>query len=236
MRVNTICADIYGQDLRRHVGTLFTWKGRKMGLFNKFFNMTRKPEGFLGKMMVNTMNKGHGAMSDWGMDFLDGIKAANICELGCGGGKSAAKLMKRYPESKLTAVDYSPVSVQAATELNAAEINAGRCTVLQGDVSELDFPGKPFDLATAFETVYFWPGIEKCFSRVAENLSDGGHFLIVNETDGTDPVGRKWEKKIDGMTVYTKEELTEALKNAGFSEVKCFNHGKLPWLAVLAEK
>ncbi len=71
---------------------------------------------------------------------------------------------------------------------------------------------------------------------MAENLSDGGHFLIVNETDGTDSVGRKWEKKIDGMTVYTKEELTEALKNAGFSEVKCFNHGKLPWLAVLAEK
>ncbi len=113
-------------------GTLFIWRGGRMGLFNKFFNMTRKPEGFLGKMMVNTMNKGHGAMSDWGMEYLDGVKATNICELGCGGGKSAAKLMRRYPEAKLTAVDYSPVSVKTATELNAAEINAGRCTVLQG--------------------------------------------------------------------------------------------------------
>ncbi len=27
-----------------------------MGLFQKFVNQTRKPEGFLGKMMVNGMN------------------------------------------------------------------------------------------------------------------------------------------------------------------------------------
>ncbi|MBR6443993.1 MAG: class I SAM-dependent methyltransferase [Firmicutes bacterium] len=207
-----------------------------MGLFKKFFNMTRKPEGILGKMMINTMNKGHGMMSDWGMSFLDGVEASNICELGCGGGKSAAKLMKRYPEAKLTAVDYSPVSVQKASELNAGEISAGRCTVLQRDVSELDLPQKPFDLATAFETIYFWPGLEKCFGRVCDNLTEGGHFLIVNETDGLDSVGRKWEKKIDGMTVYTKEEITDVLKAAGFSDVKCFTRDKLPWLTVLAEK
>lgn len=207
-----------------------------MGLFKKFFNMTRKPEGFLGKMMINTMNKGHRGVSSWGMGFLEGIEASNICELGCGGGINAARLMKKYPSARLTAVDYSPVSVQKASEMNAAEISSGRCSVLQGDVSELDLPDKPFDLATAFETIYFWPGLEKCFERVCENLSDKGHFLIINESDGTDTTGRKWEKKIDGMTVYTKEQISTALMAAGFSHVADFSHNKLPWLAILAEK
>ena len=30
-----------------------------MGLFKKYVNQTRKPEGFLGKLMVAGMNGGH---------------------------------------------------------------------------------------------------------------------------------------------------------------------------------
>ena len=41
-----------------------------MGLFRKYVNQTRKPEGFLGKMMVNGMNGGHAKMADWGMAHL----------------------------------------------------------------------------------------------------------------------------------------------------------------------
>ena len=39
-------------------------------------------------------------------------------------------------------------------------------------------------MATAFETVYFWPEIEKSFAEVRRILSPGGIFLIVNEDDG----------------------------------------------------
>ena len=41
-----------------------------MGLFRKFVNQTRKPEGVLGKLMVNGMNGGHAKLADWGMSFL----------------------------------------------------------------------------------------------------------------------------------------------------------------------
>lgn len=37
-----------------------------MGLFKDYVNQTRKPEGFLGKMMVNGMNGGHAKMADCG--------------------------------------------------------------------------------------------------------------------------------------------------------------------------
>lgn len=41
-----------------------------MGLFKKYVGQTRKPEGFLGKMMIKGMNFGHVKMADWGMDHL----------------------------------------------------------------------------------------------------------------------------------------------------------------------
>ena len=40
---------------------------KDMGLFTKFVSMTRKPEGFLGKMLVSGMNGGHAKLADWGM-------------------------------------------------------------------------------------------------------------------------------------------------------------------------
>lgn len=65
-----------------------------MGLFRSFVNQTRKPEGFLGKMMVNGMNDGHAKMADWGMSHLSIMAPDEILEIGCGGGRNAILLKK----------------------------------------------------------------------------------------------------------------------------------------------
>ncbi len=207
-----------------------------MGLFKKFVSQTRKPEGFLGKMMVNGMNGGHAAMADWGLSHLEAIVPDEIVELGCGGGRNAGELLKRYPSSKVTAIDYSEVSVGKATEYNSEAIKAGRCKVQQGDVSALVLPEGKYDLATAFETIYFWPGLEKCFAQVAKVLKPGGTFMVVNESDGHDEASLKFEKIIDGMKCHTADEIGAALKNAGFSEVKADHHPNRPWITVIAKK
>ena len=49
-----------------------------MGLFKKYVNQVRKPEGLLGQMMIDTMNGGHAKMADWGMDHLHSIAPANL--------------------------------------------------------------------------------------------------------------------------------------------------------------
>ncbi len=207
-----------------------------MGLMRNFLNQTRKPEGFLGKLMLRGMNPGHAALADWGLAFLPPITPTSVAELGCGAGRNAGELLKRYPQTHVTAVDYSALSVEKARAYNRDMIAAGRCTVLQADVSALRLPERFFDLATAFETVYFWPGLEACFAQVAGILKPGGLFLICNESDGTDAAGTKYEGVIDGMKCYTAEELTAALKAAGFSEATCRRHDSKPWLAVLAKK
>ena len=207
-----------------------------MGLFNDFINQTRKPEGILGKMMVNGMNSGHAKMADWGMSHLSKITPKEIVEIGCGGGRNAAAFLEKYPDAKVTAIDYSDVSVAKATSYNQKMIDAGRCVVKQGDVSRLDLVEEAFDLATAFETIYFWPGLEKCFAEVAKVLKPGGVFMIVNESDGTDETSLKYEKKIEGMKCYTGETIEEALRAAGFKKTKVIHHSSKPWITVLAKK
>ena len=207
-----------------------------MGLYKKFVNQTRKPEGFLGKMMVSGMNSGHAKLADWGMTHLQGIKASNVVELGCGGGRNTAELIKRYPQAKVTALDYSALSVEKTKEYNKDMIAAGRCTVIQGNVAKLPFEDGVFDLATAFETVYFWPGLEHCFSEVCRILKPGGTFLICNESDGTDDTSLKYEKIIEGMKCYTVEQLFSALTEAGFSELRSDSYDGKPWITVIARK
>ncbi|MDO4420970.1 MAG: class I SAM-dependent methyltransferase [Eubacteriales bacterium] len=207
-----------------------------MGLYKKFVSQTRKPEGTMGKMMVNGMNSGHAKMADWGMSHLLGINPSKILEVGCGGGRNAGELAKKFPVAKVTAIDYSEVSVDKATDYNKEMISTGRISVKKGDVSDLRLPVDTYDLATAFETIYFWPGLENCFAEVCRVLKPGGVFMIVNESDGTDETSLKYEKIIDGMTCYTIEQIEAALKAAGFSSVTSDHFEGKPWICVIAVK
>jgi len=207
-----------------------------MGIFRKYVNQTRKPEGFMGKMMIKGMNVGHSKIADWGISHLQSMEPKAILEIGCGGGRNVAELLKKYPNAKVTAVDYSPLSVEKTEEVNAEMIKSGRCTVKEADVSNLNMGEKIFDLATAFETIYFWPGLEKCFAEVYDVLVDGGCFMIVNESDGMDKSGLKFEQIIDGMTTYTADKIEAALKIAGFTEIVTDHHCEKPWITVMAKK
>ena len=207
-----------------------------MGLFKKFVSQTRKPDGFLGKMMLSSMNSGHAKMANWGFSHLPNISPENAVDLGCGAGRNVGELLKRYPKAHVTGVDYSDLSVEKSKDYNKAMIETGRCEVVQGDVSDLKLPADAFNLATAFETIYFWPGLEKCFAQVAKVLKSGGYFMICNESDGTDATGLKFEKIIDGMKNHTVEEIEAALRAVGFSEVRSDHHPSKPWITVLARK
>lgn len=207
-----------------------------MGLFKNFINQTRKPKGFLGKIMLKAMNGGHSKMADWGISQLNKISPAEIVDLGCGGGRNAGELLKRYPYATVTAIDYSPLSVKKTREYNKKMIESGRCIVQKGDVSDLTLEKGKYDLATAFETIYFWPGLEHCFSEVYKILKSNASFMIMNELDGNDEAGLKFEKIIEGMKIPTVQEIETALKKAGFSKVNIHHHKAKSWICIIADK
>ena len=96
-----------------------------------FFENTRKPVGFSGKIMVAMMNFGHSAMAAWGLHFLQPAPDAMVLDCGCGGGANIKTLLKLCPKGKVQGIDYSAVSVEKARKVNARAIAAGRCTVQQ---------------------------------------------------------------------------------------------------------
>lgn len=207
-----------------------------MGLLKKFFSQTRKPEGFLGRLMVSGMNSGHAKLGDWGMEILPDIPAEQVIDLGCGGGRNVEKLMERYPQAFVIGADYSELSAETARKHNSEAIRKGRCQIIQADVSDLKLEKESYDLATAFETIYFWPGLSRCFRQVSSILKESGYFLIVNESDGLDQTAKKFETIIDGMTLYTADHIKAALEEAGFEIVSCTHHTRNPWIRILARK
>ena len=207
-----------------------------MGILNKLFGNTKKPEGFWGKLMVEGMNRGHAPLADWGMSFFGAMQPKSILDCGCGGGRNVAELLKKYPQAEVTGLDYSEVSVKKSQEVNAEAVAQGRCRIVQGDVSALPFADGAFDLVTAFETIYFWPGPERSFSEVFRVLKKGGTFAIVNEADGKNKADEKWTNIIDGMKIYGKEELERCLYEAGFTRVEADHSAEKHWLTVRAVK
>ena len=199
-----------------------------------FFENTRKPVGLGGKLMVAMMNLGHSPVARWGLRFLRLTPNAKVLDCGCGGGANIKRLLKKCPYGVVKGIDYSPVSVEKARKLNRTAIQEGRCAVLQGSVADMAFEDSYFDAATAFETVYFWPDLPRCFREVWRTLKPSGTILICNESNGDTDKDERWTQIIGGMTIYKDIELKAYLEQAGFHEVQI--HKKRKWLCVTARK
>ena len=104
-----------------------------------FFENTRKPVGFGGKIMVAMMNLGHSPVARWGLRFLELAPDARVLDCGCGGGANIKRLLKKCPQGIVRGVDYSAVSVEKARNLNRTAIQKGRCAVWQGSVERIIF-------------------------------------------------------------------------------------------------
>ena len=51
-----------------------------------FFENTRDPKGFGGRLMVTMMNLAHTPVALWGLHFLHLAPDAKVLDCGCGGG------------------------------------------------------------------------------------------------------------------------------------------------------
>ncbi len=120
-----------------------------------FFQNTCKPKGLGGSLMVNMMNIGHSPMAEWGLKHIKINKNDISLDVGCGGGANIKKLLEKSPKGKVFGIDYSEVSVRKSKKVNKFAVERKHCEILQGNVQELPFANETFDLATAFETIYF---------------------------------------------------------------------------------
>ena len=185
-----------------------------------FFENIRKPQGKLGNIQLKSMNKEHTPVSLWGLKHLDIQLNDIILDIGCGGGIN----IKRMAESskKVYGIDYSTESVKLSQKVNAKLIEKGKVEIQEGNVKNLPFEDNAFDIVTAFETVYFWPDIEKCFGEVKRVLKPGGTFLIVMELNGSNNLIIKFWKHFIDMETYDDTEITTFLQNNNYNQITVY--------------
>ena len=185
-----------------------------------FFDNMRKQQGKLGNIQLKSMNKEPTPVSLWGLKHLNINPDDVILDVGCGGGININRMAK--DAKKVYGIDYSIESVKLSREVNEKLIENGQVEIHEGNVKDLPFEDNTFDIVTAFETVYFWPDIEKCFGEVKRVLKPGGTFLIGMESNGSDNFIMKFWKHFIDMELYTDKEITSFLQNNDFSEITAY--------------
>ena len=187
-------------------------------IFKDFFSQCARPEGVLGRMMLRFMNFGHAPLTNWGLGHVTFGDDMTMLDIGCGGGATLKRLLKRSPSGKVYGIDISEESVAKAKRVNKRLLGS-QVFVEQGSADSLPWDNQSFDVVTAVETVYFWPDLPRCFQEVKRVLKPGGQFAIMLEVIEGDS---KWTNVVEGMTVYSPEQLKEMLEQAGFSGVEVF--------------
>lgn len=193
-----------------------------MGLFKSLFTNCANPQGRMGRAMLRFMNFCHAPLTNWGLDLIHIQDGWTILDIGCGGGATIKRLLKRSKGAHVYGIDISEESVAKARKVNAAVLDK-QVFVCQGSAEKLPYDDEKFDLVTAVETVYFWPNLPYCLQEVYRVLKPGAKFAIMVESVESDSV---WTKVVEGMTVYQPEQLKKMLDDAGFVNTEI--HQKKP--------
>lgn len=185
-------------------------------MFKSFFENFRDPkDNFGGRFMLRSMNKGHEKLAKWGRSYINIDKDYTVLDLGCGGGRNIEYFLTKA--DKVYGLDHSNTSVKMASEINKKAIDTGRCKILVGDVKNLPFEDESIDIVTAFETIYFWNDIERCFKEIYRVLKKEGQFLICNEVSSKERRDVKKLLKMINFEIYKPNDLTKILRELGFS-------------------
>ena len=92
-----------------------------------------------------------------------------MLDIGCGGGATLKRLLKRSKDSQVYGIDISDESVAKARKVNRALLDK-QVFIQQGSAVKLPYEDAKFDLVTAVETVYFWPNLPNCLQEVRRVL------------------------------------------------------------------
>lgn len=196
-------------------------------MLKALFKNCGKPQGVLGKLMLHGMNAGHGTLSEWGLSQIRIPAGANVLDIGCGGGANLLRLAKLAARGTVCGIDISECSLECSRKKVREYIAEGRCQVKYGSAEEIPFPDGFFDVATAFETVYFWKDMAAALCEVRRVLREDGLFMVVN--DQSDAQNNCWTGIVEGMTVRGGDELRALFEEAGFigTEVISEDDGRL---------
>jgi ubiquinone/menaquinone biosynthesis C-methylase UbiE len=156
-----------------------------------------------------------------------------ILDIGCGTGVFAARVLERFPATRVWGVDLSDGMLRnCQARCRAAE---GRFHLVQGNCERLPFADDAFDVVTCMHSFHHFPRQDKAAAEMHRVLRPGGRLLII---DGD--CDHLWGHLLfDVFVVYmegrvrhlTSQAFRDLYRQAGFEDVKQRRHaGPLPFL------
>jgi trans-aconitate 2-methyltransferase len=170
---------------------------------------------------------------EWGTEVLERLELNGdevVLDAGCGSGRVAAELLKRLPEGRLVAVDGSEAMIEKARERLGDGV-----AYMVADLSELEV-AEPIDLVFSTATFHWITDHDRLFARLHAALKPGGRLVAQcggegNVAEYAEAIARvaarpEFAPHFEGMAAmwnFAAPDLTEEkLRNAGFSDVRCW--------------
>ena len=154
-----------------------------------------------------------GEIHQYLIDHLDWNGKGTLLDIGCGAGALTIRCACRFPDAKITGMDYWGPEWSYAKEQceqNAAiEWVQNRVSFQKGDAAHLDFPDEFFDAVVSnfvFHEVRSEKDKRKVVQEALRVLKKGGSFSLQDLFS---------QEKLYG----NMEEFTEGLRQEGFQEV-----------------
>ncbi len=209
-----------------------------MKKYHKLVENAVRPQGFWGRQMIKSMNKGHSALTDWALSYIEIQPKSIVLDVGCGGGNTISKLCKNIANGKVYGIDYSELCVEKSRKFNKKDVICDKARILQASVSNLPFEDDKFDFVTAVETYYFWPDKLNDLKEILRVMKHGATLLLVFEMvrDDNDPF--KWERVESalGIQAVSHDEINDMLLRSGYQDIRIHKNADKGWMCVLAEK
>jgi len=198
----------------------------------------KRPRGWFGRFVLWNMNSRHARVTDWGLSHVNVRPSDVVLDVGCGGGRTVAKLAAMASEGKVYGVDFSPESVAMARKINRQLIAAGCVDIREASVSQLPFAEGMFDVVTAVETHFWWPDLANDMREVFRVIKPGGTLAIIAEIyrGAKTATAQLVEKYVpfSGMKLLSADEHRELLQHSGFSDVQVFTEKS--WICATGTK
>lgn len=204
----------------------------------KSVSQCQRPTGWRGRIVLWSMNRRHASLTDWGLGHLSIRDGDTILDVGCGGGRTVAKLADLAPSGTVHGVDYARTSVTAARNGNRKLVERGRVSIQEASVSALPFADDTFDLVTAVETHFWWQDLNRGMRETFRVAKPGGHVAVIAEFYN----GGKHARYADRLGRWTTMAVLDVgqheamFADAGFADVSVDEEAERGWICVVGTK
>jgi SAM-dependent methyltransferase len=197
-----------------------------------------RPTGWIGRIVLWSMNRRHSKLTDWGLGHLSVREGDTVLDVGCGGGRTVAKLADLARAGTVHGIDYAAASVTAARNVNRKLIELGRVSIQEASVSELPFADDTFDLVTAVETHFWWQDLNRGMREAFRVLKRGGRMAVIAEFYNGGKHARHAHRLAQWTTIAVLDvgQHEAMFTDAGFAEVSIDEDAERGWICVVATK